>query len=80
LRIRTALLRKDNYFKTLPVGKLVKILALIRITMQNKGCSISLSHYFYEKFMVMIYLMGTGVGGLTQEIYKNQCLKLNYNE
>jgi hypothetical protein len=27
-RIHPALLRKDNYFKTLPVGKLVKILAL----------------------------------------------------
>ena len=29
LRIHPALLRKDNTFKTLPIGKLVKILALI---------------------------------------------------
>ena len=28
-QIHSALLRKDNYFKTLPVGKLVKILALL---------------------------------------------------
>jgi hypothetical protein len=29
-RIHPALLRKDNYFKTLPEGKLVKILALVK--------------------------------------------------
>ena len=28
VKIHPALLRKDNYFKTVPIGKLVKILAL----------------------------------------------------
>ena len=42
-RIPPALLRKDNYFKTLPVGKLMEILAL---EMRNKHHKVSPSKVY----------------------------------